>query len=96
MQDQWPPAEVPVRSLIHSSLPTGTSTIAVAVTGTEVGTTYSTAGLKLEYVNGDHASAGAAWGGAVTCVVDTAKAARKCGSGSSKVSDAVVAFIHRH
>ena len=96
MQDQWPPAEVPVRSLIHSWLPRGKSTIAVAVTGTEVGRTYATAGLELAYVNGDHVSGGAAWGGAVTCVVDTAKAARTCGSGSSKVSDAVVAFIHRH
>jgi hypothetical protein len=96
VQDQWPPSGVPVQDLIDSSLPPGRSAIAVAVTGRAVGRTYATAGIVLSYKDGNDSAKGAAWGGAVTCVVDDDQAARRCGDNSSGARDEVVTFIHKH
>jgi hypothetical protein len=50
----------------------------------------------LGYKDGNDSVKGAAWGGAVTCVVDNDHAASRCGDNSSGTRDEVVTFIHKH
>ncbi len=64
----WPPPDAHISRLVGAELRPGRTDLAIAASGTKVGTDYGTLGAELTYHDGGRVYRARVYGGAVACV----------------------------